>query len=142
MAMKLSPRQTLAGVAAALLLSAAAACSSSGSSSPSSTSSGSSTFGVNATGTVTFWARQATDSVAKAMVAQFNATHKNLKVVLHLTQPNEATTELGTAIRAGDVPDLVGLNDIKSSGSSVMPPRGWCIRASEHGSAGRCATGR
>jgi multiple sugar transport system substrate-binding protein len=50
--------------------------------------------------------------VTKPLVAQFNATHKNLKVVLHLTQPNEASTELGTAIRAGSVPDLVGLNDI------------------------------
>jgi multiple sugar transport system substrate-binding protein len=96
--------------ASAVLALLCAACGSSSSSSSASTSS--STFGVNATGTVTFWARQATDGVAKAMVAQFNATHKNLKVVLHLTQPNEATTELGTAIRAGDVPDLVGLNDI------------------------------
>ncbi|HUY47963.1 MAG TPA: sugar ABC transporter substrate-binding protein [Streptosporangiaceae bacterium] len=94
-------------VGAAALL--AAAC---GGSSGSSASQSSKTFGVNATGTVHFWARQATDGVAKAMVAQFNATHKNLKVVLHLTQPNEATTELGTAIRAGSVPDLVGLNDI------------------------------
>lgn len=110
--MKLSPRKTVTGAAAVLLLTAVAACSSSGSSPSSASSAGSSTFGVNATGTVTFWARQATDGVSKAMVAQFNATHKNLKVVLHLTQPNEATTELGTAIRAGDVPDLVGLNDI------------------------------
>ncbi|MGH3281469.1 MAG: ABC transporter substrate-binding protein, partial [Trebonia sp.] len=109
--MKLSPRNTLTGAAAVLLLSAAA-CSSSGSS-PSSGGSGSTgQFGVNATGTVTFWARQATDTVTKPLVAQFNATHKNLQVKLHLTQPNEASTELGTAIRAGSVPDLVGLNDI------------------------------
>jgi len=107
--MKLTPRHTITGAAAAVLLCAAAACSSG--SSPS-TGSSSASFGVNATGTVTLWARQATDSVTKPLVAKFNATHKNLKVVLHLTQPNEATTELGTAIRAGDVPDLVGLNDI------------------------------
>ncbi|MBO0831055.1 MAG: sugar ABC transporter substrate-binding protein, partial [Actinobacteria bacterium] len=69
-------------------------------------------FGVDATGVVHFWARQATDPVAKAMVAKFNSTHKNLKVQLHLTLPNEAVTELGTAIRAGSVPDVVGLNDI------------------------------
>ena len=110
--MKLSARQTLTGAAAVMLLSAAAACSSSGSSAPSSNGSSSASFGVNATGTVTFWARQATDTVAKPLVAKFNATHKNLKVKLHLTQPNQASTELGTAIRAGDVPDLVGLNDI------------------------------
>jgi multiple sugar transport system substrate-binding protein len=99
---------SIVAVAAAATLALGACSSSGGSGSPSS----SKTFGVNATGTVHFWARQATDGVAKAMVKQFNATHKNLKVVLHLTLPNEAVTELGTAIRAGSVPDLVGLNDI------------------------------
>jgi multiple sugar transport system substrate-binding protein len=87
------------------------ACSSSGSGG----SSGSASvkdFGVNATGVVHFWARQATDGVAKGLVKQFNATHKNLKVVLHLTPPNDDTSQLATAIRAGSVPDLVGLNDI------------------------------
>ncbi len=59
-----------------------------------------------------FWARQATDGPAKALVAEFNATHKNLKVVLHLTPPNDDTSQLATAIRAGSVPDVVGLNDI------------------------------
>ncbi|HYK70111.1 MAG TPA: sugar ABC transporter substrate-binding protein [Streptosporangiaceae bacterium] len=87
----------------------ALALSACGSSGPASTTK---SFGVGATGVVHFWARQATDPVAKAMVAQFNATHKNLKVQLHLTLPNEAVTELGTAIRAGSVPDVVGLNDI------------------------------
>ena len=69
-------------------------------------------FGVGATGTVHFWARQATDGPAKALVAGFNATHKNLKIVLHLTPPNDDTSQLATAIRAGSVPDVVGLNDI------------------------------
>src|SRR5580692_13223182 len=95
-------------VAAALALGA---CSSSGSSAGSSSQS-TKTFGVNATGTVHFWARQATDGPAKALVAAFNATHKNLKVVLHLTPPNDDTSQLATAIRAGSVPDVVGLNDI------------------------------
>src|SRR3984885_14378629 len=85
-----------------------AACG--GSSSSSTTSS--KNFGVNATGTVHFWARQATDGPAKALVAAFNATHKNLKIVLHLTPPNDDTSQLATAIRAGSVPDVVGLNDI------------------------------
>src|SRR5437764_13520916 len=93
-----------AASAASLLL---AACGSSGSSAPSSK-----TFGVNATGTVHFWARQATDGPAKYLVKEFNATHKNLKVVLHLTPPNDDTSQLATAIRAGSVPDVVGLNDI------------------------------
>jgi multiple sugar transport system substrate-binding protein len=87
----------------------AAAC---GGSSGSTSSQSAKTFGVNATGTVHFWARQATDGPAKALVAGFNATHKNLKVVLHLTPPNDDTSQLATAIRAGSVPDVVGLNDI------------------------------
>jgi multiple sugar transport system substrate-binding protein len=98
----------VAATAAATL--ALAACSSSGGSSGSSASP--KTFGVNATGTVHFWARQATDGPAKALVKQFNATHKNLKVVLHLTPPNDDTSQLATAIRAGSPPDVVGLNDI------------------------------
>ncbi len=93
------------GVAALLAAACGGSSGSSGSQSPK-------TFGVNATGTVHFWARQATDGPAKALVAGFNATHKNLKVVLHLTPPNDDTSQLATAIRAGSVPDVVGLNDI------------------------------
>jgi multiple sugar transport system substrate-binding protein len=96
-----------AAVAAGTL--ALTACSSSGTSSSGSSPS---TFGVNATGTVHFWARQATDGPAKALVKEFNATHKHLKVVLHLTPPNDDTSQLATAIRAGSPPDVVGLNDI------------------------------
>lgn len=69
-------------------------------------------FGVNATGTVQFWQRAATSGLGVALVKQFNATHPNLKVVLTQTQPNQASTKLATAIRAGAAPDLVGLNDI------------------------------
>ena len=97
-----------AAVAAGTL--ALTACSSSGSGSSSGTSP--STFGVNATGTVHFWARQATDGPAIALVKEFNATHKHLKIVLHLTPPNDDTSQLATAIRAGSPPDVVGLNDI------------------------------
>ncbi len=69
-------------------------------------------FGVNATGTVQFWARDATSSVPNKLVKEFNASHPNLKIVLHLTSPNADTSQLAAAIRAGDPPDLVGLNDI------------------------------
>ena len=71
-----------------------------------------STFGVNATGTVTFWIRDATEAAALKLIPEFNATHKNLKIVMHVTSPNDDTSQLATAIRAGDPPDLVGLNDI------------------------------
>jgi multiple sugar transport system substrate-binding protein len=100
-------RQLAVVLAAGAVALAAPACSSS----PATTQS-SKTFGVNATGVVHFWARQATDGPAKALVAKFNATHKTLKIVLHLTPPNDDTSQLATAIRAGSVPDVVGLNDI------------------------------
>jgi multiple sugar transport system substrate-binding protein len=87
-----------------------AACSSSGG--KSSASSPGATFGSGATGVVHFWARSATDKVAKQMVADFNASHPNLKVELTETQINQAVTKLGTAIRAGSPPDVIGLNDI------------------------------
>src|ERR1700704_1129538 len=106
--MKLSARQALTGAAAVLLLTAAA-CSSSGS--PPS-SAGSPSFGVNATGTVQFWARTVSKTLAQKLVSEFNATHKNLQVKLTLTSINDDVTSLATSIRAGDPPDVVGLNDI------------------------------
>ncbi len=109
--MKLSPRQTLTGAAAVVLLASAAACSSSGSSSPSGTGI-SSSFGVNATGTVQFWARSVSKTLAQKLVSEFNASHKNLQVKLTLTSINDDVTSLATSIRAGDPPDVVGLNDI------------------------------
>jgi multiple sugar transport system substrate-binding protein len=112
MAMKLSARQTLTGTAAVMLLTAAAACSSSGSSPSSTGSASSSTFGVNATGTVQFWARTVSKTLAQKLVSEFNATHKNLQVKLTLTSINDDVTSLATSIRAGDPPDVVGLNDI------------------------------
>jgi multiple sugar transport system substrate-binding protein len=71
-----------------------------------------STFGVNATGTVHVWVRDATSQAAAVLVPEFNKTHKNLKIVLTKTSPNDDTSSLATSIRAGDPPDLVGLNDI------------------------------
>ncbi len=101
-----------APIATAALAGALALAACGGSSGSTSSSASVKTFGVNATGTVHFWARQATDGPAKALVKEFNATHKNLKVVLHLTPPNDDTSQLATAIRAGSPPDVVGLNDI------------------------------
>jgi multiple sugar transport system substrate-binding protein len=96
---------------ATVLAITAAGCSSS--SSPSSAASaGSPGFGVNATGTVQFWARTVSKTLAEKLVSEFNATHTNLKVKLTLTSINDDTTSLATSIRAGDPPDVVGLNDI------------------------------
>jgi multiple sugar transport system substrate-binding protein len=109
--MKLSRRQALiVSAAATLLATAAAGC---GSSSPSTaTNTNSSTFGVNATGTVQFWARTVSKTLAQKLVSEFNATHTNLQVKLTLTSINDDVTSLATSIRAGNPPDVVGLNDI------------------------------
>src|SRR5215471_16047780 len=108
--MKLLSRQVLAGAAVVTVLAATAGCSSSGGSSTAAPSS--STFGVNATGTVDFWARTVSKTLAQKMVNEFNATHKNLQVKLRLTSINDDVTSLATSIRAGDPPDVDGLNDI------------------------------
>jgi multiple sugar transport system substrate-binding protein len=104
-------RQVLAGAAVVTLLGGVAACASS-SPSPSSGGASGSTFGVNATGTVQFWARTVSKTLAQKLVSEFNATHKNLQVKLTLTSINDDVTSLATSIRAGDPPDVVGLNDI------------------------------
>src|SRR5579859_6529234 len=85
-------RPQLLGIMAVGAALALAACANTGSSGGS-TAAPPKSFGVNATGTVHFWARQATDGPAKARMAGFNATHPHLHVVLHLTLPNEAVTE-------------------------------------------------
>lgn len=74
----------------------------------------SSAFGVNATGTVQFWNRSATcgDKLCTILASEFNASHPGLKVVVTQTCPNCDTSNLATAIRAGNPPDVVGLNDI------------------------------
>jgi multiple sugar transport system substrate-binding protein len=100
--------------AAALVAAAAAGCSSSSPTpaASSSTGPGSASFGVNATGTVQFWARTVSKTLAAKLVSEFNATHSKLKVKLTLTSINDDTTSLATSIRAGDPPDVDGLNDI------------------------------
>ena len=120
--MKLSPRHSLTGAAAVMLLAAAAACSSSGSS-PSTSSSGSSSFGTNATGTVQFWARTVSKTLAQKLVSEFNASHKDLQVKLTLTSINDDVTRWPR--RSGRAPpDVVGLNDIDVP-SSPVTARSW-----------------
>ena len=71
-------------------------------------------FGDNATGVVQFWDRSTTSPFGKLLVDRFNATHKNLKVMLTPVQDTQYVTKLATAIRAGSPPDLVGIDDINS----------------------------
>lgn len=103
------------GAACAALAMLAAGCGSSGSStSGGSNNSAASTasFGANAKGTVIFYQRSATSPLALALVPKFNATHPGLTVKIVQTSPNDDTSTLATAIRAGHPPDLVGLNDV------------------------------
>jgi multiple sugar transport system substrate-binding protein len=104
----------LAGASVALALSVAACGSSSsgGSGGSGGGASSASSFGVGAKGTVVFYQRAATNGVATALVPKFNATHPGLKVKVVTTSPNDDTSTLATAIRAGHPPDLVGLNDV------------------------------
>ncbi len=108
-------RRTFALFSATALVAAAAAGCSSSTSTPaasSATGPGSASFGANATGTVQFWARTVSKTLAQKLVSEFNASHSNLKVKLTLTSINDDTTSLATSIRAGDPPDVDGLNDI------------------------------
>jgi multiple sugar transport system substrate-binding protein len=65
-----------------------------------------------ATGVVTYWDRSGI-ALPPAMVKQFNASHKGLKVDLVEVNTTDEPTKLATAIRAGSVPDLVGMDDIE-----------------------------
>jgi ABC-type glycerol-3-phosphate transport system substrate-binding protein len=101
------------GAACAALAMLAVGCGSASSSGGSKTSvAGAGSFGVNAKGTVVFYQRAASNALALALVPKFNATHPGLKVRIVQTSPNNDTSTLATAIRAGHPPDLVGLNDV------------------------------
>ncbi len=71
-------------------------------------------FGEGATGVIQFWDRNTTAPFGQLLVNRFNATHKHLKVVLTPVQDTQYVTKLATAIRAGQPPDLVGIDDINS----------------------------
>jgi multiple sugar transport system substrate-binding protein len=63
--------------------------------------------------TVTLWSRSATSQLPDALVPEFNKTHSDVQIKLHLTSPNDDTAPLLVALHTGiGIPDLVGLNDI------------------------------
>lgn len=72
----------------------------------------SSRFGVNASGTIQFWARSDTGQVPTAMVQRFNATHPRIKVELTLIPGAQLVTKIATAIRGDSQPDLIGVDDL------------------------------
>lgn len=71
-------------------------------------------FGGAATGTVQVWCRAATQAGLTATVASFNKSHPNLQVNLTPIPDAQYVTKLATAIRGGDPPDVVDMDDINS----------------------------
>jgi multiple sugar transport system substrate-binding protein len=71
-------------------------------------------FGQTATGTVTMWCRGATASGVQVVVDRFHASQDRLHINLTPVPDAQYVTKLATAIRSGDVPDLVDIDDINS----------------------------
>ncbi|MVA75261.1 extracellular solute-binding protein [Auraticoccus sp. F435] len=71
-------------------------------------------FGEDATGTVRVWCRAATQDGLTSLVEQFNASQDRLTVELTPVLDAQYVTKLATAIRGGEVPDLVDIDDINS----------------------------
>lgn len=71
-------------------------------------------FGKGATGTVQVWCRAATQAGLTATVAGFNKANPELQVELTPVPDGQYVTKLATAIRGGEPPDVVDLDDINS----------------------------
>lgn len=101
----LTKRMRIAGVVAATATAALllAGCS----------SSPSSTKGIdnpNPKGTVQFWTRSVLAPWAKSVAADFNKSHKGLKVVVTSISDQNMDTKLAAALRTNNVPDMVALD--------------------------------
>lgn len=73
-----------------------------------------SSFGRGATGTVEVWCRSATQLGLVATVEAFNAANPDLQVNLTPVPDAQYVTKLATAIRGGEPPDVVDIDDINS----------------------------
>jgi multiple sugar transport system substrate-binding protein len=71
-------------------------------------------FGEGATGTVRVWCRSATQTGVQGAVDAFHASQDRLRIELTPVLDGQYVTKLATAIRGGDVPDLVDIDDINS----------------------------
>ena len=86
-------------------------------------------FGEAASGTVTMWCRGATQAGVQVVVDKFHTSQSRLHVNLTPVPDGQYVTKLATAIRSGDVPDIVDIDDINSMlfifrGVFTDPP-GW-----------------
>jgi multiple sugar transport system substrate-binding protein len=71
-------------------------------------------FGEAANGTVTMWCRGATQAGVQVVIDKFHATQNRLHINLTPVPDGQYVTKLATAIRSGDVPDIVDIDDINS----------------------------
>jgi multiple sugar transport system substrate-binding protein len=71
-------------------------------------------FGQGATGTVRLWCRAATVVGVRQVVDAFNASQDRLTVEVTPVLDGQYVTKLATAIRGGNVPDIVDIDDINS----------------------------
>lgn len=76
--------------------------------------SASSAFEKKATGTVNVWCRAATQTGLASLVTSFNRSHSDVKVALTPIPDAQYVTKLATAIRGGQPPDVVDMDDINS----------------------------
>ncbi|NAZ84815.1 ABC transporter substrate-binding protein [Kineococcus indalonis] len=71
-------------------------------------------FGEDATGTVRLWCRAATVTGVRQVVDAFNASQEAVRVEVTPVLDAQYVTKLATAIRGGNVPDIVDIDDINS----------------------------
>lgn len=71
-------------------------------------------FGENADGTVRLWCRAATVVGVRQIVDAFNASQDGVQVEVTPVLDGQYVTKLATAIRGGNVPDIVDIDDINS----------------------------
>lgn len=72
-------------------------------------------FGTGAKGTVSVWSRSATQTGMQTIIDRFHKAQSAIRVELTPVLDAQYVTKLATAIRGGDVPDLVDMDDINSS---------------------------
>ena len=72
-------------------------------------------FGSRARGTVTVWTRSATQTGMQGIVDRFHKAQSDIRIQLTPVLDAQYVTKLATAIRGGEVPDLVDMDDINSS---------------------------
>ncbi|WP_027479207.1 ABC transporter substrate-binding protein [Gryllotalpicola ginsengisoli] len=72
-------------------------------------------FGARARGTVSVWSRSATQTGMQTIIDRFHKVQSAIRVQLTPVLDAEYVTKLATAIRGGEVPDLVDMDDINSS---------------------------